>query len=131
MECCETAILANVAQEVYTIERHAELATQAARRLESEGFKNVRLLHGDGTLGCASLERPTSKRNWQRRGLSGRSASSIDRTQSWQATTFTLNSHGNSMNYLGRSQPRDPSGHAGRRKASGTGPSLRNPIDCK
>ncbi len=45
------AILANVAQEVYTIERHAELATQAARRLESEGIKNVRVLHGDGTLG--------------------------------------------------------------------------------
>jgi len=45
------AILARVAREVYTIERHAELANTAARRLREHGFDNVQVLHGDGTLG--------------------------------------------------------------------------------
>lgn len=46
------AVLAKVAREVYTIERHAELAEQAASRLREEGFANVFVLHGDGTLGA-------------------------------------------------------------------------------
>ena len=45
------AILARVALQVYTVERHAELADQAARRLREHGFGNVQVLHGDGTLG--------------------------------------------------------------------------------
>ena len=45
------AILAKIAREVYTIERHAELAEQAAVRLKNEGFANVEVRHGDGTLG--------------------------------------------------------------------------------
>ncbi|MEX0679501.1 MAG: protein-L-isoaspartate(D-aspartate) O-methyltransferase, partial [Pirellulales bacterium] len=45
------AILARIAREVYTVERHAELADQADRRLREQGFTNVHLLHGDGTLG--------------------------------------------------------------------------------
>ena len=45
------AVLAKIAQEVYTIERHSELAEQAARRLKEEGFLNVHVLHADGTLG--------------------------------------------------------------------------------
>lgn len=45
------AILARVARQVYTIERHAELAEQAARSLREQGFDNVQVLHGDGTLG--------------------------------------------------------------------------------
>ncbi len=45
------AILGKVAHEVYTIERHAELADLAARRLREQGFDNVYVLHGDGTLG--------------------------------------------------------------------------------
>lgn len=45
------AILAKVAHEVYTVERHAQLADQAARRLREQGFDNVHVLHGDGTLG--------------------------------------------------------------------------------
>jgi erythromycin esterase-like protein len=45
------AVLAKVAQEVYTIERHAELAEQAAGRLREQGYDNVHVLHGDGTLG--------------------------------------------------------------------------------
>ena len=45
------AILAKVAREVYTIERHAELAEQAARRLREQSIGNVHVLHGDGTLG--------------------------------------------------------------------------------
>ena len=45
------AILAKVAHEVYTIERHAELAEQAAGRLREQGLDNVHVMHGDGTLG--------------------------------------------------------------------------------
>lgn len=45
------AILARIARQVYTIERHAELADKAARHLHEHGFDNVQVLHGDGTLG--------------------------------------------------------------------------------
>ena len=45
------AVLAKIAREVYTIERHSELAESAARRLKTDGFDNVWVQHGDGTLG--------------------------------------------------------------------------------
>jgi protein-L-isoaspartate(D-aspartate) O-methyltransferase len=45
------AILGRMAGEVYTVERHEELATLAARRLEELGLKNVSVRHGDGSLG--------------------------------------------------------------------------------
>jgi len=45
------AVLGRIAHEVYTIERHEELATMAAERLTRLGFGNVWVLHGDGTLG--------------------------------------------------------------------------------
>jgi protein-L-isoaspartate(D-aspartate) O-methyltransferase len=45
------AILGRIARDVYTIERHGELADAAAVRLRTLGFDNVHVLHGDGTLG--------------------------------------------------------------------------------
>jgi len=45
------AVLSRIAREVYTIERHAELAEAATRRLQSLGYDNVHVRHGDGTLG--------------------------------------------------------------------------------
>ncbi len=45
------AVLAEVAREVYTVERYANLASSAAERLERLGYRNVRVLHGDGTRG--------------------------------------------------------------------------------
>ncbi|HYD48211.1 MAG TPA: protein-L-isoaspartate(D-aspartate) O-methyltransferase [Terriglobales bacterium] len=45
------AVLSRVAREVYTIERHQELARVATRRLRDLGFDNVHVRHGDGTLG--------------------------------------------------------------------------------
>ncbi len=45
------AILGRVAREVDTIERHEPLARIAAERLTRLGFDNVRVHHGDGTLG--------------------------------------------------------------------------------
>jgi protein-L-isoaspartate(D-aspartate) O-methyltransferase len=45
------AVLARIAREVYTIERHEELASLAARRLAELGISNVQVRHGDGTLG--------------------------------------------------------------------------------
>ncbi len=48
------AVLSRVAAEVYTVERHAELAELAARRLATLGYHNVHVRHGDGTLGWAA-----------------------------------------------------------------------------
>jgi len=45
------AILGQLAREVHTIERIAELAAIAAERLARLGYDNVHVHHGDGTLG--------------------------------------------------------------------------------
>jgi protein-L-isoaspartate(D-aspartate) O-methyltransferase len=47
----QAAVLATLASEVWTIERHAELAHQAEERLLELGYANVRVIGGDGTLG--------------------------------------------------------------------------------
>ncbi|NQU19963.1 MAG: protein-L-isoaspartate(D-aspartate) O-methyltransferase [Candidatus Nealsonbacteria bacterium] len=48
----QTAILAELAGEVISIERHAELAERASDVLSALGYENVTLTVGDGTLGC-------------------------------------------------------------------------------
>lgn len=45
------AVLAEIADDVYTIERHKILADTARKRLGNLGFKNIQVLYGDGTLG--------------------------------------------------------------------------------
>jgi protein-L-isoaspartate(D-aspartate) O-methyltransferase len=45
------AVLAEIAAEVCTVERHRALADEAERRLHELGYHNVRVLCGDGTLG--------------------------------------------------------------------------------
>jgi len=45
------AILGHLADQVYTIERHEELARVAARRLAELELDNVSVRHGDGSLG--------------------------------------------------------------------------------
>ena len=45
----QTAVLARVAGEVYTVERIGALVAKARRNLQSLKLKNVRLMHGDGT----------------------------------------------------------------------------------
>ena len=45
------AVLSEVVSEVYTIERHEQLAKLAKERLDSLEYSNVKVLHGDGTLG--------------------------------------------------------------------------------
>jgi len=47
----QTALLAELAAEVYSIERHAELAHQAQSRLVDLGYQNVTVRTGDGSLG--------------------------------------------------------------------------------
>ena len=47
----QTAVLAGLAREVITIERHAPLLQRAGRALADLNYRNVTLLHGDGTLG--------------------------------------------------------------------------------
>ncbi len=45
------AVLAEIAAEVYTVERIDQLAENAASTLEGLGYRNVHVVHGDGTLG--------------------------------------------------------------------------------
>ncbi|MEE9493533.1 MAG: protein-L-isoaspartate(D-aspartate) O-methyltransferase [Gammaproteobacteria bacterium] len=45
------AVLAEIAKQVYTIERHKILADTARTRLEELGYNNTQVLYGDGTLG--------------------------------------------------------------------------------
>ena len=45
------AVLAEIVGEVYTIERIEELATHAASTLANLNYKNVEVIHADGTLG--------------------------------------------------------------------------------
>jgi protein-L-isoaspartate(D-aspartate) O-methyltransferase len=45
------AVLSRIAADVFTVERHEELARSAERRLRDLGYDNVRVLHADGTQG--------------------------------------------------------------------------------
>lgn len=45
------AVLAHIAAEVFTVERHRSLAEAARRRFDALGIDNVRVRVGDGTLG--------------------------------------------------------------------------------
>ena len=45
------AVLARIAAEVYTVERHATLAEAARDRLQRLGYRNVHVRCGDGTVG--------------------------------------------------------------------------------
>jgi protein-L-isoaspartate(D-aspartate) O-methyltransferase len=47
----QTAILAELAATVFSIERHADLAHQAETRVKNLGYKNVVVRTGDGSLG--------------------------------------------------------------------------------
>lgn len=49
----QTALLANLAGEVYTVERVKPLLDDAFERLMSLGYRNVHLHYGDGTMGWA------------------------------------------------------------------------------
>jgi protein-L-isoaspartate(D-aspartate) O-methyltransferase len=47
----EAAVLGELTAEVWTIERHSELANKARQILSDLGYANVHLMHGDGSLG--------------------------------------------------------------------------------
>ncbi len=47
----QTALLARLCRQVFSVERVASLLRGAQRRLEALGIHNVALRHGDGTLG--------------------------------------------------------------------------------
>jgi protein-L-isoaspartate(D-aspartate) O-methyltransferase len=49
----QTAVLSQLAHQVYSVERHPELAWQSADRLSRLGLSNVRVVTGDGSLGLA------------------------------------------------------------------------------
>lgn len=48
----QAAVMARLCERVTSIERIAALSEQAARNLAATGVPNVRLIHGDGTLGA-------------------------------------------------------------------------------
>jgi protein-L-isoaspartate(D-aspartate) O-methyltransferase len=47
----QTALLAELATQVYAMERHPALATGARKTLERLGYKNATVIDGDGSLG--------------------------------------------------------------------------------
>ena len=47
----QTAVLAELAGRVVSVERHAELQASAAETLHGLGYTNMKLVVGDGTLG--------------------------------------------------------------------------------
>ncbi len=46
------AVIGQIAREVVAIERHHELVMLARERMRHLGYPNIRILEGDGTLGC-------------------------------------------------------------------------------
>ncbi|MBU0508456.1 protein-L-isoaspartate(D-aspartate) O-methyltransferase [bacterium] len=51
----QAAVLAELAHKVYSIERHMVLMQKARKNLEEQGYRNVVLKHGDGTIGWAEF----------------------------------------------------------------------------
>jgi protein-L-isoaspartate(D-aspartate) O-methyltransferase len=47
----QTALLAELAAQVFAMERHASLAAMARNTLERLGYRNARIITGDGSLG--------------------------------------------------------------------------------
>lgn len=47
----QAAILGELAAEVYTVERHPDLAKKASQRLQDMGYENIHVIQGDGTEG--------------------------------------------------------------------------------
>jgi protein-L-isoaspartate(D-aspartate) O-methyltransferase len=50
-----TALLAELAAQVFSIERHSALAANARETLASLGYTNVKVFSGDGTLGLPAV----------------------------------------------------------------------------
>ena len=46
------AVMSRIAGEVVGIERHRELAELASERMRQLGYRNVRIVEGDGSMGC-------------------------------------------------------------------------------
>jgi protein-L-isoaspartate(D-aspartate) O-methyltransferase len=51
----QAAILAELAAEVYTMERIAALADRASERLRALGYENIHVIIGDGTQGISNV----------------------------------------------------------------------------
>ena len=49
----QTALLAELASQVFAVERYASLAETAQKTLERLGYRNAKILTGDGSLGLA------------------------------------------------------------------------------
>ena len=47
------AVMSRIAGEIIAIERHRELVQLASERMRRLGYRNVRIVEGDGSLGCA------------------------------------------------------------------------------
>jgi protein-L-isoaspartate(D-aspartate) O-methyltransferase len=50
-----TALLSELAAQVFSVERHSALADNARRIIAALGYTNVRIFIGDGTLGLAAI----------------------------------------------------------------------------
>jgi protein-L-isoaspartate(D-aspartate) O-methyltransferase len=45
------AVMGQIAERVFAVERHVSLCNEAKRRFQNLGYANIDLLHGDGTKG--------------------------------------------------------------------------------
>ena len=63
----QAAVLAELAREVTSVERHAALSQQAATRLAALGYQRVTLVVGDGTLGWPAGATTTASSSPRRR----------------------------------------------------------------
>ena len=64
----QAAVLAELAKDVYSIEIVAPLADEARRRLQSLGYQNIEVRHGDGYRGWPEKRHSTSL-SWPRRRI--------------------------------------------------------------
>jgi protein-L-isoaspartate(D-aspartate) O-methyltransferase len=51
----QAAVLAQLVEKVYTVERIAALASQARQRFRQLGLRNIRASHSDGTIGLRAF----------------------------------------------------------------------------
>ena len=73
------AVLSRIADKVYAIERHEELANQARARLKRLGYDNVEIICGDGTKGLPDQGPVRRHHRLGRRSESARDAEAATR----------------------------------------------------
>ena len=98
----QTAVLAQIAGEVYTVERIGALVAKARRNLQSLKLKNVRLKHGDGTADLGEDLAVRRDRRHRRRDAraDGAAARTSSRAAGWCCRSRSTASDGDGVQRL-------------------------------